>query len=113
MICLATRHWEGLMTRTGAMFLLVSVVTATGLSACVDDEVAGDVADEEELAQSVVATQAADDCRRAPGEFTCSFRDPFAEGCDLDSYIVTFARDPGKVIVALRYSPSCQSAWAV
>jgi hypothetical protein len=45
----------------------------------------------------------------SPAEFTCTFRDPFAEGCDLDSRIVTFARDPGKVIVALRVRASIVS----
>lgn len=58
------------------------------------------------------AMAAPGDCKLNPSETTCSFKDPFVEGCD-DSFICAFAADPGKVAVAVRYSPRCQSAWAV
>jgi hypothetical protein len=59
------------------------------------------------------AALAAGLCQSSPSESNCTFKDPILEGCSADSYIVDFAVDPGKVIVALRYSPSCQSAWTV
>ena len=49
-----------------------------------------------------------------PGCFgaTCNFKDPMTMGCDADAYTVSLAEIPGVVRAAVRYSPSCQAAWA-
>jgi hypothetical protein len=53
-------------------------------------------------------------CKAHPSEATCSFSDPFVEGCSDDSYVAAFVFSPDNRLTAgLRYSPSCQSAWAV
>jgi len=53
-------------------------------------------------------------CKAHPTELTCSFTDPFVEGCNDDSHLVAFAFSPDNYLtVGLRYSPSCQSAWTV
>ena len=43
---------------------------------------------------------------------TCNFKDPIALGCDADAYTVSQAEIPGVVRAAVRYSPTCQAAWA-
>ncbi|MGC1375264.1 MAG: DUF2690 domain-containing protein [Anaerolineales bacterium] len=50
----------------------------------------------------------------SPGCFgtTCNFKDPIAMGCDADAYTVSQAEIPGVVRAAVRYSPTCQAAWA-
>lgn len=50
-------------------------------------------------------------CKSFPSDGTCNFKDPQAEGCDADARTLTSAEIPGVVRAALRYSPSCQSAW--
>ena len=65
------------------------------------------------LAANPSSALAAGMCQSSPSESNCTFKDPFAEGCSADSYIVDTAIDPTKVIAVLRYSPSCQSAWTV
>lgn len=50
-------------------------------------------------------------CKSFPSDGACNFKDPQAEGCDADARTLSSAEIPGVVRAALRYSPSCQSAW--
>ena len=55
---------------------------------------------------------AAGSCRNYPSDAACNYKDPQAEGCEADARTLTSAEIPGVVRAAVRYSPSCQSAWS-
>lgn len=104
---------------TSVFRIAMSLIAIFGLCHCADPEVDG--TPEEQATEALRGDVGLPyppptnpgGCLANPGESTCTFKDPILEGCSTDSYIVQFARDPGKVVAALRYSPRCQSAWTI
>ncbi len=54
---------------------------------------------------------AASICQSFPSEANCSGRNPQTMGCEADAYTLATAETFGKVRAAVRYSPSCRSAY--
>lgn len=55
---------------------------------------------------------AASSCQAFPGNSSCTGQDPQRTGCEADAYTLTVAEVTNTLRAAVRYSPTCRSAWA-
>lgn len=95
--------------RISTLGLIASALTGCGAGASELDPAQGDVAAQERLGQEQAALGSCN------GD-SCTGQDPGTTGCEADAYTraSTSIWNGGVVIgtIALRYSPSCNAAWA-
>ncbi len=64
------------------------------------------------FALPAATVQASSSCQVSPSNANCTYQDPQLTGCNTDALTIYATEDPGRLRVAVRYSPTCQSAWA-
>jgi hypothetical protein len=62
-------------------------------------------------AAPIAHVAAASACQTSPSDANCNGRNPQTTGCEADAYTLSTAEAFGTVRAAVRYSPTCRSAW--